>query len=532
MARRRNQSPSPQDAGSRERRPLSTFAKPGPTVEAHFKPALEVDEFRWSASCEDLVYRHRDRLRPALLALLAADEAGRSLIGIGAPAAGVGCTTMLACLARLLVDAGKSVAIVDGNFTAPGLAAQLGPGGRVGWEDVLAGDAPLAESVVYSLADRIALLPLVAGGDRGGGKLRRIHASVTAGVLRYHYDMVLFDLGVHRRRCAGVDRRRLARQCRLDGIVLTSGLGRRPPCIRSDSCRPRPSWRRSAWASSKTNSAPPNVSQRVAMYLDYWQLDAKPFEPGCDARSTFKGTAHQAALHKLRYAIENRRAAGLVAGPAGTGKTLLIETLRQQLGERYQPFVRVVFPQMTDRDLLVYLAEQFGAPPADPPRHTIEESLRRLEYMLAENVRRERHAVIVIDEAHLLEDSGLLEPLRLLLNLGSLDKPPFTLLLVGQPTLLPMVQRHGGLDERIDIKVLLSAAVGRGDGRVRHAPADAPPGRRGRSSRPRRWRPSTSSPAAFRGGSIGCATWPCWSASPTGSTRSTATPCGPSTTSW
>jgi general secretion pathway protein A len=191
------------------------------------------------------------------------------------------------------------------------------------------------------------------------------------------------------------------------------------------------------------------------MYLDYWQLDAKPFEPGCDPRSTFKSASHQAALHKLRYAIENNRAAGMVAGVAGVGKTLLVESLRQQLGERYRPFVRVVFPQMTERDLLVYLAEQFGAPPADPPRYTVEESLRRLEYVLAENVRNDRHAVVVVDEAHLLEDSGLLEPLRLLLNVDSIDRPPFTLLLVGQPTLIPMVQRHGALDERIDVKVML-----------------------------------------------------------------------------
>jgi type II secretory pathway predicted ATPase ExeA len=193
------------------------------------------------------------------------------------------------------------------------------------------------------------------------------------------------------------------------------------------------------------------------MYLDYWQLDAKPFEPGYDARMHFKGAAHQAALHKLRYAIENRRAAGLVAGVAGVGKTLLIESLRQQLGEQFQPFVRVVFPQMTDRDLLVYLAEHLGAPPADPPRYTVEESLRRLEYILGETVQAGRHAVIVVDEAHLLEDSGLFEPLRLLLNVGSLEKPALTLLLVGQATLLPMIQRCGPLEERLDIKVVLQA---------------------------------------------------------------------------
>ncbi len=212
------------EAAPGERRPLSAFATPAQTVEAQFKPALEVDGFRWSAICRDLMERHYDRLRPALDSLLAADDAGRSLIGVGAPAAGVGCTTVLACLARLLADAGKSVAIVDGNFAAPGLAMQLGLAVASGWEDVLSGAVPLAEGVVFSLGDRVALLPLVRGGVAAAEKLDAIHASVTAGVLRYHYDMVLFDLGNVFDPVQGPIARRLARQCRLDGVVLTSGL--------------------------------------------------------------------------------------------------------------------------------------------------------------------------------------------------------------------------------------------------------------------------------------------------------------------
>ena len=194
----------------------------GPSVEAQFKPALEVDEFRWSLACDGLLRRHRDRLRAAVLTLMAADEAGRSLIGVGAPSPGSGCTTVLACLARLLVEAGKTVAVVDGNFAAPGLARQLGLAVNSGWEDVLAGHAPLAESVIYSLADRIALLPLVAGGQAAVEQLQSIHASVTAGVLRYHYDMVLFDLGAVADRLQGAAAQLLARQCRLDGVILTS----------------------------------------------------------------------------------------------------------------------------------------------------------------------------------------------------------------------------------------------------------------------------------------------------------------------
>lgn len=193
------------------------------------------------------------------------------------------------------------------------------------------------------------------------------------------------------------------------------------------------------------------------MYLDYWQLDTKPFEPGWDPKWRFSSPAQQAALHKLRYAVENGRAAGLIAGAPGCGKTLLVEALRSQLSERCRPLVRMVFPQMSERDLLAYLAEQLGAPPAEPPRYTIEESLRRLEFILGENARRNRHAIVVVDEAHLLEDSGLMEPLRLLLNLQFEGRPAFTLLLVGLPTLVPMVARHGALDERVDLKVLLPA---------------------------------------------------------------------------
>jgi len=220
--------------GPAQRQPLSAFAQPGPTVESRFKPALEVDRFRWSAACDELIYHHSDRLRPALEALRTADDVGRSLIGLGAAAPGVGCTTVLACLARLLADAGKSVAIVDGNFAAPGLAAQLGLAVETGWENVLAGAVPLAESVVYSLADRVALLPLAAGrhgdspaesGAAAAETLESIHASVTAGVLRYHYDLVLFDLGTVVDPLQGPIARRLARQCRLDGIVLVAGIG-------------------------------------------------------------------------------------------------------------------------------------------------------------------------------------------------------------------------------------------------------------------------------------------------------------------
>jgi general secretion pathway protein A len=191
------------------------------------------------------------------------------------------------------------------------------------------------------------------------------------------------------------------------------------------------------------------------MYREYWQLETKPFEPNADSRFFFPCESQRGALHKLRYAVDNRRGAALLTGPAGIGKTLLVQTLREQLGDAVGSFVQVVFPLMSSRDLLAYLADEFGAPPADPPERTIEASLRRLEFALGEQSRQGKHAILVVEEAHLLEDCGLLETLRLLLNLRSEAGPMFTLLMVGQPALLNALQRNAPLDERVDLKMLL-----------------------------------------------------------------------------
>jgi general secretion pathway protein A len=83
----------------------------------------------------------------------------------------------------------------------------------------------------------------------------------------------------------------------------------------------------------------------------------------------------------------------------------------------------------------------------------------RFERMLQKNLEQNRHAVIIVDEAHLLESNGLLEPLRLLLNVASTQSPgesAWTLILIGQPTLLSHVERYHPLDERLAVKCMLN----------------------------------------------------------------------------
>ncbi|MGA2031528.1 MAG: AAA family ATPase [Thermoguttaceae bacterium] len=190
------------------------------------------------------------------------------------------------------------------------------------------------------------------------------------------------------------------------------------------------------------------------MYESYWQLREKPFDNNVEPRYYYPGESHQAALLKLRYAIENRRGAALLAGPCGSGKTLLTRMLGSVLGEQFRPLVYVVFPQMSTAELLAYLADQLdGSPTASGGG--VQDSIRRIEHFLRDNTQERQHAVVVIDEAHLLANAQTLEALRLLLNFEHDGQPGLTMLLAGSPGVLPMLARLPQWEERLGVKCLL-----------------------------------------------------------------------------
>ncbi len=191
------------------------------------------------------------------------------------------------------------------------------------------------------------------------------------------------------------------------------------------------------------------------MYEQYWQIAKKPFENTCDPAFYYPAEPHQGAMLKIRYAIEARRSAAILSGPAGLGKTLLIQQLRGHLAEQFAPFVHVVFPQMPPDQLLAYLAAELGATDGQSPGTSIEASVRAIQEHLRQNTQQGQHAVVAIDEAHLLEDPRILEALRLLLNFDADGQSALTLLLAGQTSLLPHLDRRPDLEQRIDVKCLL-----------------------------------------------------------------------------
>ncbi len=192
------------------------------------------------------------------------------------------------------------------------------------------------------------------------------------------------------------------------------------------------------------------------MYLNHWQLDRKPFEPAPVGEALFRTQSYQEALCKLRYVLENPRGAGVLTGPGGVGKTLLVEGLVAQLPPSIAPIVRIVYPQMLPRELLSYLASRLSGEtsPTETSR-PVDQSWQMLESTLTAAHSRGERPLVVLDEAHLLEESGLLETVRLLLNLHQGGEPLVTFLLLGQPSLAASLARNPRLAERLDIAATL-----------------------------------------------------------------------------
>ena len=194
------------------------------------------------------------------------------------------------------------------------------------------------------------------------------------------------------------------------------------------------------------------------MYQAHWGLQGRPFDNGLEPSYYYPSDSHEAALLKLHYAIESRRAVAVLCGEPGLGKSMLLDAVFSRLPEFVAPTVRVVYPAMPPEQLLRYIARQIAPHEAYDTFGGIGQSIETIERILRHNVAEDQHAVIAIDEAHLLESSGSLEPLRLLLNLAlELTKAETALTLVfsGSPTLLSHLARHTALEDRIAVRCVL-----------------------------------------------------------------------------
>ena len=190
------------------------------------------------------------------------------------------------------------------------------------------------------------------------------------------------------------------------------------------------------------------------MYNPYFGFSGSPFENTLDQRFLFLGEEHQEVLAALLYFIETKKGFALVCGDVGTGKTMLINSLLEQLPETVSP-VLIANPYVSSQELLLYLAYALGIKATGAEK--VLELTDAVKNALLEAKSRDRHLVLIVDEAHLLSDQAL-EEIRLLSNIETPTQKLLQILLVGQYELSHNLDRPEmrHLRQRLNVNRFLS----------------------------------------------------------------------------
>ena len=189
------------------------------------------------------------------------------------------------------------------------------------------------------------------------------------------------------------------------------------------------------------------------MYESFFGLKRRPFAATPDPQCFLASGSMQAALDEIVVCIEQGQGIAIVSAPAGTGKTLLCERLRSELGSPFESVLLRHASYLTRRALLQTILCELN----HAYRQQDEQELR-LELMPAiRALRPQREALVLIcDEAHQLSED-LLEELRILSDLAEQGRPLVRLVLVGQLGLEETLARPGmeALNQRIRAHVCL-----------------------------------------------------------------------------
>jgi type II secretory pathway predicted ATPase ExeA len=158
------------------------------------------------------------------------------------------------------------------------------------------------------------------------------------------------------------------------------------------------------------------------MYEAHFGLRARPFAEPVGPAGYVPLPSRESALWRLRYGLEHGLGPVLAFGPSGSGKTLLAAVLAGLVADR--PTVHLAYPALGANDILEYLADELA--PASPGPARTGGLLRRVRAAI-----RERRPLLVVDDAHLIDDPTTCEALRALTSFATDGEPDLGLILVG-----------------------------------------------------------------------------------------------------
>lgn len=167
------------------------------------------------------------------------------------------------------------------------------------------------------------------------------------------------------------------------------------------------------------------------MYKAFFGFAENPFNMSPDPSFLFRSAQHEEALANLIYGVQSRKGFVVLTGEVGTGKTTMLECLRDFLSSQQITYASLFNSRLDVQQFFEMMAYDFGLRCA---RTSKTEVLIALNEMIIERANLGRTTALIVDEAHNL-DWDVLEEIRLLGNLENRRGKMLQILLAGQPEL-------------------------------------------------------------------------------------------------
>jgi general secretion pathway protein A len=167
------------------------------------------------------------------------------------------------------------------------------------------------------------------------------------------------------------------------------------------------------------------------MYNAFFGFTEAPFNLSPDPAFLYRSEQHEEALANLIYGVQSRKGFIVLTGEVGTGKTTMLECLRDYLESQYIEFAFIFNSRINSDQFFEMIAYDLDL---RCPRTSKTEVLFALNQLLLQQSQQGRTTVLIIDEAHNLEWE-VLEEVRLLGNLENRRGKLIQVILAGQPEL-------------------------------------------------------------------------------------------------
>jgi general secretion pathway protein A len=186
------------------------------------------------------------------------------------------------------------------------------------------------------------------------------------------------------------------------------------------------------------------------MYNAFFGFTQNPFNMSPDPSFLFRSRQHEEALANLIYGVQSRKGFIVITGEVGTGKTTMLECLREFMYKQQIAFASLFNSRLTVQQFFEMISYDFGLR-GDP--HSKTETLVALNDMLTERAAEGRTTVLIVDEAHNL-DWDVLEEIRLLGNLETRKGKLLQIVIAGQQELDAKLEQseYRQLKQRISLR--------------------------------------------------------------------------------